>query len=74
MKIGYGYCRQHTDDDEKFSINVDEEAIKVLMKHYEGVIKELVGNGNLNETYEQFKYWKRLNDLLEDAKGEKENE
>lgn len=74
MKVGYGYYREHTDDDEKFSINVDEEAIKVLMKHYEGVIKELVDNGNLNETYEQFKYWKRLNDLLEDAKGEKENE
>lgn len=74
MKVGYGYYRQHIDDDEKFSINVDEEAIEVLMKHYEGVIKELVDNGNLNETYEQFKYWKRLNDLLEDAKEEKENE
>ena len=71
MKLGYCYYREN---DKNFSLTVDEDVVRFLMKKYQDIISSFVENGRFGETLELFEQWKKLNDLLEDAKGEKENE
>lgn len=69
MKLGYCYNRSH---DEFFSLNVDEDILKIIMKNYEDAITEMINNGQFKETFDAYEQWKTLNDLLEESKGKED--
>ena len=73
MKLGYCYLRT-TNEVAKFSLNVDEDILKLIMKSYEEDITKMVNNGEFDKTFEVFDEWKKLNDLLQESKEVEENE